>query len=111
MAQGEGGERKASGVRLTPDEVRAIKDSAREAFGESAVVRLFGSRVDDNERGGDIDLLIEVDEVQDELRQKWSFEERFWSLTEPRKVDVLVAVRGKQPGPFERIAYRDGVVL
>ena len=98
-------------MRLTPDEVSAIKAAAREAFGRSAIVRLFGSRVHDHLRGGDIDLLVEVDQLEDEFRQKALFEERFWRMTEPRKVDVLVAVRGQVLGPFERIAYRDGVVL
>lgn len=98
-------------MRLAPEEVEAIKAAACEAFGQSAVVRLFGSRVRDDLRGGDIDLLIEVDHVQDEWRQKSEFEERFWARTEPRKVDVLVAVRGAEYGPFERIALRDGIVL
>ena len=98
-------------MRLTPHEVDAIKAAAREAFGDSVVVRLFGSRVHDHLKGGDIDLLAEVDGVEDEFRQKAVFEQRFWDLAEPRKVDLLVAVRGAQLGPFERIAYRDGVVL
>ncbi len=98
-------------MRLTDHEIAAIKAAARGAFGDNVVVRLFGSRVDDRRRGGDIDLLVEVDRPGDEAHQKAMFEERFWRLTEPRKVDVLVAVRGKAPGPFERIAYRDGVVL
>lgn len=98
-------------MRLTTDEVAAIKTATREAFGASASVRLFGSRVHDHLRGGDIDLLVEVDAVQDELRQKEHFEDRFWRLTEPRKVDLLIAVRGETSGPFQRIAYRDGVVL
>lgn len=46
-------------MRLTGEEVAAIKASAREAFGASAVVRLFGSRIHDHLRGGDIDLHIE----------------------------------------------------
>ena len=75
------------------------------------MVRLFGSRVDDARRGGDIDLLVEVDAVVDEWRQKSMFEDRFWALTEPRKVDVLVAIRGRPAGPFQQIAYRDGIVL
>ena len=43
-------------MRLTSAEVSAIKAAARSAFGDTAVVRLFGSRVDDGARGGDIDL-------------------------------------------------------
>lgn len=98
-------------MRLTEHEVTAIKQAAREAFGDDAVVRLFGSRVHDNLRGGDIDLLVEVDALPDELRQKGEFLDRFWRMTEPRKVDVLTAIRNAAPGPFQRIAYRDGIIL
>lgn len=98
-------------MRLTVEEVAAIKDAARCAFGDSAVVRLFGSRVDDQKRGGDLDLMVEVAAIRDQREQKGKFEERFWSLTEPRKVDLLVAVRGEPLGPFEQIAYRDGIIL
>ena len=48
-------------MRLEPEEVAAIKAAARHAFGADAVVRLFGSRVDDSLRGGDIDARIELD--------------------------------------------------
>ena len=98
-------------MRLASAEVTAIKAAAREAFGEDAVVRLFGSRVHDHLRGGDIDLLVEVDAIKDERRQKAAFEDEFWRLTEPRKIDLLVSVRGCTPSPFESIALRDGIVL
>lgn len=45
-------------MRLSPAEVAAIGESAVQAFGEDAVVRVFGSRLDDSRRGGDIDLHI-----------------------------------------------------
>jgi len=36
-----------------------IKKEVANSIGADSIVRLFGSRVDDNQRGGDIDLLIE----------------------------------------------------
>ncbi len=98
-------------MRLTDHEVRAIKTAACEAFGDTAKVRLFGSRVHDNRRGGDIDLLIEVDDDHDEWRRRGVFQDRFFAMTEPRKVDVLLGVRGRPSTPFEDIARRDGVIL
>ena len=47
-------------MRLTDFEVSAIKNSARKIFGSGVEVILFGSRVDDNKKGGDIDLYIKA---------------------------------------------------
>lgn len=98
-------------MRLKPEEVAAIKEAAAETFGDTAVVRLFGSRVDDSERGGDIDLHIEVDAVHDEWRARGQFEDTLFRRIDPQKVDVVLTVRGGTPRGFERIAYRDGIVL
>ena len=38
---------------------RIIKDVIASQLGSEATIRLFGSRLDDSQRGGDIDLLIE----------------------------------------------------
>jgi len=48
-------------MRLTTEQISAIKELAIDSFGEQAVVHLFGSRTDDRKRGGDIDLYIETD--------------------------------------------------
>lgn len=99
-------------MRLSPDDIDAIKTATREAFGETAVVRLFGSRVDDTLRGGDIDLHVEADPVDDEWRARGVFEDVLFQRIEPQKVDVILTQRGgRAPRGFERIAYRDGIVL
>lgn len=45
-------------MRLTADQVQAIRQAAAHTFGDGAAVWLFGSRVDDSKKGGDIDLLV-----------------------------------------------------
>ncbi len=97
-------------MRLTPEEIDAIKAAAAEAFGPDAVVRLFGSRVRDDLRGGDIDLHIEWD-GDDEWRAKSLFEDAFHRRIEPRRVDLVFTRRGHSPKPIEEIALRDGVAL
>ena len=47
-------------MRVTPQQQSVIRTAVAETFGETANIWLFGSRVDDNKRGGDIDLLIET---------------------------------------------------
>ncbi len=98
-------------MRLTPQEVSAIKAAEADTFGVSAIVRLFGSRVDDSLRGGDTDLHIEVDHIDDEWSKRADFETALFKRIDPRKVDLILSERGKTPRGFERIAYRDGVIL
>lgn len=98
-------------MRLTDQEIAAIKSAAHEAFGESVVVRLFGSRVDDSLRGGDIDLHVEADPPVDEWDARDRFKTLLFQEIDPQKVDVVVHERGKTPRGFQRIGYRDGVIL
>ncbi len=98
-------------MRLTDHEIAAIKAAAREAFGETAVVRLFGSRVDDSLRGADIDLHIEADPLTDEWQARGDFNDRLFEKIEPQKVDVIIHERGTTPRGFQRIGYRDGIAL
>ena len=44
-------------MRLTPEQTRAIVAATHELAGPDASVRLFGSRLHDTLKGGDIDLL------------------------------------------------------
>ncbi len=47
-------------MRLQPDHIAVIKRVTAQVLGDDARVTLFGSRVDDLARGGDIDLFIEA---------------------------------------------------
>jgi predicted nucleotidyltransferase len=47
-------------MRLTDEERQVLRDAAARWFGPAAQVRVFGSRLDDTRRGGDIDLLVET---------------------------------------------------
>jgi len=49
-------------MRLTPGQIHRIRRIARRLAGEQARLRVFGSRLDDSARGGDLDLLLELSE-------------------------------------------------
>lgn len=98
-------------MRLTSEEVTAIKAAARFAFGESSIVRVFGSRADDTRVGGDIDLHVEVDEGIDMWRAKMRFEDNLFARIEEQKVDVTMKRRDGEPVGIDLIAMRDGVTL
>lgn len=45
-------------MRLSAEQRQSIKDTVAKVLGDSASVLLFGSRLDDDKRGGDVGLLI-----------------------------------------------------
>lgn len=111
MAEGEGGAREGGGVRLSPDEVVAIKDAAAQAFGDSAIVRLFGSRVDDAARGGDIDLLIEVAPGRTGIVRESYFLSELFRRIDEQKVDLVLVEHDRPPSPFARMIASKAVLL
>ena len=52
-------------MRLTAQQREMIRTAVREVYGEDSRLWLFGSRVDDTRRGGDIDLLVRPDSSGD----------------------------------------------
>ena len=49
-------------MRLEPEQIESIKTAVAECMGADGRVYLFGSRTDDQARGGDIDLYVEIPE-------------------------------------------------
>ncbi len=72
-----------------------------------AEVYLFGSRARDEERGGDIDLLIMSERIGPNERRKMKL--RLMDGLGERKIDLVVAKDTEQP--FVRIARAEGVRL
>lgn len=98
-------------MRLSSDRVRAIKAAAAEAFGDDAIVRLFGSRTDANARGGDIDLHVEVAPAVADLNHEVRFRALIWKALDEPQIDVVVQGRGATLRWIDRAAYREGLVL
>jgi predicted nucleotidyltransferase len=48
-------------MRMPSGYQKAITETAAKVFGDSASVWLFGSRLDDTAKGGDVDLLIKLE--------------------------------------------------
>ena len=52
-------------MRLSKSEINRIKTAARDVWGDKAIVFLYGSRTDDLNKGGDIDLFIKLSNEPD----------------------------------------------
>jgi len=78
-------------MRLTEYEINSIKKAFKEIF-ESGNIYLFGSRVDDTKRGGDIDLyLVPSKKFDDERERKIKFLIRLDDYIGEQKIDVIMA--------------------
>ncbi len=86
--------------------------ATRELAGADARVRLFGSRLDDAARGGDIDLLVECPQPVD--RRVWlaaRITARLQRLLGDRRIDVLVVDPATTLQPVHRVAQAEGIEL
>jgi predicted nucleotidyltransferase len=98
-------------MRLSQEHAQAIAKCTREAFGEKAVVRLFGSRADDSKKGGDIDLHLEVPDRPDWFEAKSAFQYGLYRALGDRKIDIVIHREGQPLLPIDRIALNQGVIL
>ncbi len=76
-------------MRISKEDITKIKQVASEIYGDNAEIWLFGSRIDDNKKGGDIDLFIETLH-QASFDDKIKFLVKIERLGIERKIDLVV---------------------
>lgn len=96
-------------MRLTLKEQQVIRDAALRHFGVRP--RLFGSRVDDSKRGGDIDLYIEAQCAPEEaFGREMKLSAELYLMLDDQKIDVVVNT-GRLNLPIYQVARAQGVWL
>lgn len=99
-------------MRLTDEQTQAIRKLSREIAGERCSVRVFGSRLDDAARGGDLDLLLELTDVVDNPALiAAQLSARVSRAMHGRKVDVLLSAPNLARLPIHDIAFKEGELL
>lgn len=101
-------------MRLTPEQRAAIRSVAAETFGDAVGVWLFGSRTDDDKRGGDIDLLIETMQTDVAMiaRAELSFLTKVKARLGEQQIDLLIDYPTRQfTPPIFAIARQTGIQL
>ncbi len=99
-------------MRLSLTEARLIRETAEAHFGPGTVVRLFGSRVDDTRRGGDIDLhIIAADPDRVSLENELRFRVALEGAIGEQRVDLLLRRKSDQDLPIDHIAKETGMTL
>ena len=94
-------------MRLTNYEVNSIKKIFLEVYQQGQII-LFGSRVDDSQKGGDIDLFIKPISKQT-LEQKIIFLAKLKAKIGDQKIDVVVSKDTTRL--IEQEAIKTGIVL
>ena len=89
-------------MRLSDAQTPQITHTVRQLTGGTAEVYLFGSRLDDNARGGDIDLLIESAAPLGLIQRARIKMELEATLNLP--VDIVEHVRDTPVTPFQMLA-------
>lgn len=95
-------------MRLSPYEHQTITNILRSVDPQGEVL-LFGSRADDQRKGGDIDLLWRTSrhiELKTQLKTQWQLE-----VSCDTHVDLLVQSPGEPDCEIFQIARQTGVLL
>ena len=99
-------------MRLSSQTQTIIRETAREIFGPQAKTMVFGSRVDDTARGGDIDLIVQLEQpVQQRERKALQLVARLQMRLGMQPIDVLVVDPQTEILPVHEEAIRTGVRL
>lgn len=98
-------------MRLSPAHIDALKRLVAETAGPKARLRLFGSRLDDAARGGDVDLLLElVEPVAEPAMLAARIAARATRVMGGRKVDVLLSAPNLKRLPIHEVAERGALL-
>ncbi len=93
-------------MRLKKTEIESIKRIVAK-YDPSAKIYLYGSRIDNNKKGGDIDLLIISNKITNTIKRKIRLE--LYEDIGEQKIDFIISQNIIKP--FVKIAYNEGVLL
>jgi len=100
-------------MRLSLQEQQTISGAMHKHFGRNATVLLFGSRTDDNAKGGDIDLYVEPENHTTAQALK-ARSEALWDMQcklGEQKIDIVMALQEGDPLAIYDEAKRTGIPL
>ena len=95
-------------MRLSKYEINAIKETFQDIF-KTGNIYLFGSRLDNNAKGGDIDLYIKDCEKENILEKKLNFLVELKKKIGEQKIDVIISKDITRP--IEQEALKKGIRL
>lgn len=99
-------------MRLSSQSQAIIHQAVERRWGGRAQVRVFGSRLDDMAKGGDIDLHVRVQGgVDNPIWEASSLAAQLQRLLDGRKVDIRLLDDAQALLPVDHIALSEGILL
>jgi len=96
-------------MRLSNKEIKIVVFAFKKIF-KSGAIYLFGSRVDDRKRGGDIDLYLVLDkEIDNVYDKKMEFLLQLDKQLGEQKIDVVISTDKNRE--IEKRALKEGINL
>lgn len=94
-------------MRLYKEQIEVLKNKLK-TLSSTAKIYLFGSRVDDTAKGGDIDLLV----ISDELTKKdvRLLRVEFFKYFGEQKLDIVLD-NGEFKNPFVKHIFQKAILL
>jgi predicted nucleotidyltransferase len=93
-------------MRITEHEKNVIIDAVK-SVDPNAQIWLFGSRTDDNKKGGDIDIGILSTKV--EVMEEIEIRQKMYDKIGEQKIDLVVSKDGQEA--FFKFAVAKGILL
>lgn len=99
-------------MRITKEQAEIIKKNIAALIGEPSKIWLFGSRADDNLRGGDIDLFIETDKIiENPIVMISKIYAKLIMALGDREIDILLKDANSKEKEIYMIAREKGKLL
>ena len=99
-------------MRITSDQHQQILRVTQQHAPSDACVWLFGSRLDDSARGGDVDLMVRTDTpIDNPALLAATLSSRISRAMHGRSVDVVLHAPNLVQLPIHDVALRNGVRL
>ncbi|PTQ78142.1 hypothetical protein C8R26_104124 [Nitrosomonas oligotropha] len=99
-------------IRLSAKEIEVIRATVHRLLGDGVRIRIFGSRARLDEKGGDIDILIETEQkLADRVASACRLTSQLQMQLGDQKIDVIIIDPETREQPIHQIARQTGVML
>ncbi len=99
-------------MRLSQLQHAIILQETKKLFGTDVTIRLFGSRINDELKGGDIDLFLEFPNNNPNLWQKiLRLNTALQKRLGEQKIDIIAHQLGEHLSDIHKEALKNGIIL